>query len=102
MIRIFLTLAYFLHIIVLKIRMHKIMKNGSRMESYNNLKKIRNQKNMTQSELCNELKKYGCYVCRSTYSKYETGYRQIPSDILIFLSKCLKVSTDYILGISND
>lgn len=72
------------------------------MAMNNNLKKIRQENNLTKSELCAQLKEIGCYICRSTYSKYETGYRQIPSDILIFLSKCLKVSTDYILGISND
>ena len=67
----------------------------------NNLKEIRLQKNLTQTELCNELKKYGCYICRSTYSKYETGCRQIPDDILVHLALCLKTSTDCILGLTQ-
>ena len=64
----------------------------------NNLRKIRISKNLTQEMVCDGLKKHGCYVCRTTYSKYETGYRQIPSDVIICLSRYFEVSADCILG----
>lgn len=63
------------------------------------LKKIRLSNSMTQNDVCDELKKYGCYISRSTYSKYETGSRLLPCDILIVLTKCFNISADEILGI---
>lgn len=35
------------------------------------------------------------------YYRYETGLRDIPSDILIALCKYYHVSSDYILGLSD-
>lgn len=35
---------------------------------------------------------------QQVYSNYELGQRDIPTDILIKLSRFYKVSTDYILG----
>ena len=35
------------------------------------------------------------------YSRYERGLRDVPTDILIKLSKLYKTSTDYILGLTN-
>ena len=37
-----------------------------------------------------------------TYSNYELGQRDIPTDILIRLSRLYHVSVDYILGISDE
>lgn len=37
-----------------------------------------------------------------TISGYETGYAQPPIDILIKIADVLQVSTDYLLGRSND
>lgn len=62
-------------------------------------KKIRLSNNMTQNDVCEELKKYGYYICRSTYTKYETGSRPLPCDILVALTKCFNTSADEILGI---
>lgn len=36
------------------------------------------------------------------YSRYENGYRDIPTDVLIALADLYKTTTDYILGRSND
>lgn len=36
------------------------------------------------------------------YSRYERGIRDIPSDILIMLSKLYNTSVDYILGLTDD
>lgn len=35
------------------------------------------------------------------YFRYEKGTRDIPSDLLIALSKLYNVSTDYILGLKD-
>ena len=39
---------------------------------------------------------------QQVYSNYELGQRDIPTDILIKLSKRYNVSVDYILGITNN
>ena len=57
-----------------------------------------NDKNV-EINLKTELKKYGYYICRSTYTKYETGSRPLPCDILAALTKCFNTSADEILGI---
>lgn len=36
------------------------------------------------------------------YSRYERGLRDIPTDILIKLSKLYGTSTDYLLGLTNN
>jgi hypothetical protein len=35
------------------------------------------------------------------YCRYEKGFRDIPTDILISLSKLYNTSTDYILGLTD-
>lgn len=35
------------------------------------------------------------------YSRYENGYRDLPTDVLIALAKLYDTSTDYILGLTN-
>ena len=39
---------------------------------------------------------------QQVYSNYELGQRDIPTDVLIKLSKLYNVSVDYILGITNN
>jgi len=39
---------------------------------------------------------------QSQYSRYERGVRDIPTDVLIKLSKLYNTSTDYILGLTNE
>ena len=38
---------------------------------------------------------------QSQYSRYERGVRDIPTDVLIKLSKLYNTSTDYILGLTD-
>ena len=66
-----------------------------------NLKKIRLEKGYSQKKLCQELEKIGCGMDRTTYTRYETGSRELPCSVLIKLSECYGVSTDYILGIKK-
>ncbi len=41
-------------------------------------------------------------MSQTGYSKYETGENDIPTDILIKLSKYYDVSVDYILGVTDN
>ena len=62
-----------------------------------NLRKLREQNGYTQKEIAELLN-----CVQVTYSNYETGRRCIPIQSLIKLAKFYNVSTDYLLGISND
>ena len=67
----------------------------------NNLLELRKSEDMTQNDVCTELKKAGCYISRSTYSKYETGARALPCEILVELVKCFNTTANYILGLND-
>lgn len=67
-----------------------------------NLKKIRTHKGFSQEELSLELAKHGCFIKRSTYSKYETDDRNLPCDVLIKLSLVYELSADFILGLKKE
>lgn len=61
------------------------------------LKELRKENNYSQQEIANLLG-----IAQVTYSHYETGSRCIPIKSLIKLAKFYNVSTDYLLGISDD
>ena len=61
------------------------------------LKDIREDRDLTQKEVAQYL-----HVKQNSYSQYENGQRQLPIDILISLAKYYKVSTDYILCLTDD
>ncbi len=52
---------------------------------------------MTQKQVADYLK-----ITQQQYSLYENGKRTLPVDLLIELSKLYGLSTDYILGLSNE
>ena len=60
------------------------------------LRDLREDSDMTQSAVAEYL-----HIKQNTYSQYENGQRQIPIDFLIKLSKLYKVSTDYILELTD-
>ena len=60
------------------------------------LKDLREDSDLTQQAVANFLN-----IKQSTYSQYENEKRQIPIEALIKLAGYYKVSTDYILGISD-
>ena len=60
------------------------------------LRDLREDSDLTQQAVANFLN-----IKQSTYSQYENEKRQIPIEALIKLAKYYKVSTDYILGISD-
>ena len=60
------------------------------------LRDLREDSDLTQQAVADFLN-----IKQSTYSQYENEKRQIPIEALIKLAGFYKVSTDYILGISN-
>lgn len=64
---------------------------------YPRLKDLREDHDMSQQDVAVYLE-----MKQPQYSRYERGYRDIPTDILIKLAKLYNTSTDYILGLTND
>lgn len=64
---------------------------------YPRIRDLRQDKDISQKELARLLG-----MSQTGYSKYETGENDVPTDILIKLSKFHKTSTDYILGLTRN
>ena len=64
---------------------------------YRRIRDLREDNDKTQRELANVLN-----CSQQVYSNYELGQRDIPTDILIKLSRYYNVSVDYILGITDN
>lgn len=63
---------------------------------YQRIKDLREDRDLKQQDIANYLK---CsQVC---YSYYENGHRDIPTDVLIRLSKFYNTSVDYLLGLTD-
>ena len=60
------------------------------------LKDLREDSDITQTEIATYL-----HIKQNTYSQYENGQRQLPIDVLIQLAKFYRVSTDYILELTD-
>ena len=67
------------------------------MSHYRRIRELREDHDMTQRQLAALLR-----MPQSQYFRYEQGYRDIPTDILIALAVLYKTSTDYILGRTDD
>lgn len=63
---------------------------------YRRLRDLREDKDLKQRQLAEVL-----HVSQTTYSRYESGAIDIPSDALIKLADFYGVSTDYLLGRSD-
>ena len=64
---------------------------------YQRIRDLREDKDLKQRELAEILN-----CSQRVYSNYELGQRDIPTDVLIRLSRFYQVSTDYILGLTNN
>lgn len=64
---------------------------------YSRIKELREDNDLTQKEVADYLQ-----MKQPQYSRYETGQRDIPTDVLIRLAELYKTSVDYILGITDD
>ena len=63
---------------------------------YPRIRDLREDADLSQTKLAQQLG-----MSQTGYSKYETGENDIPTNILIKLSRIYNVSIDYMLGISN-
>lgn len=66
------------------------------MEFYR-FKDIREDKDLLQTDIAKVLK-----ITQCQYSLYENGIRSMPIEKLIILAKYYNVSTDYLLGLTNE
>ncbi len=63
------------------------------MAYYSRLRDLREDNDLKQKDIAKLL-----FITQQQYSLYEKGYRDIPTTALITLADFYKVSTDYILG----
>lgn len=66
------------------------------MIMYKRIRDLREDKDLSQKKLAEILN-----ISQSTYSRYESGYLDVPSEVLIALSLFYGVSVDYILGLTD-
>ena len=71
--------------------------NNISMEYLYKLRELRKQEKISQEDLAKELG-----ISQNTYSQYETGKRELPLNTLIDLANYYYVSTDYILGLTDN
>lgn len=64
---------------------------------YPRIKDLREDSDLSQQEVADYLQ-----MKQPQYSRYERGMRDIPTDVLIRLSRLYKTSTDYILGLTDN
>ncbi|MBO4216692.1 MAG: helix-turn-helix transcriptional regulator [Clostridia bacterium] len=64
---------------------------------YSNIRALREDRDLTQKYIAGVL-----HCSQQVYSNYELGQRDIPTDVLIKLSELYNVSTDFILGLTNN
>ena len=67
----------------------------------NNIRKIRESRNMTQDTLAAKLQLCGCDITRSAVAKIEVGQRHLYPDEIILIREILKTTFDGILDISE-
>ena len=66
------------------------------MAYYKRIRELREDYDLTQRQIAAILN-----ITQPQYFRYEQGYRDVPTDILITLADLYKTSTDYILGRTN-
>ena len=66
------------------------------MSYYRRIKDLREDSDYTQKYVSDYLG-----MKQPQYSRYENGYRDIPTDVLIALAKLYNTTTEYILAISD-
>ena len=67
------------------------------MAYYRRLRDLREDHDLTQRKIASILG-----LTQTQYFRYEQGYRDLPTDILIRLSNMYVTSTDYILGVTDN
>ncbi len=67
------------------------------MAYYRRVRELREDHDLTQREVAAQLR-----MSQPQYFRYEQGYRDLPTDILVALAKLYDTSADYILGLTDD
>ncbi len=67
------------------------------MGYYKRIRDLREDHDLTQRQVAERLG-----MSQPQYFRYEQGYRDIPTDILLALAELYQTSTDYILGRTDD
>lgn len=67
------------------------------MGYYKRIRELRDDPDLTQRQLAEIL-----HITQPQYFRYEQGYRDVPTDILIVLAKLYNTSIDYILGMTGN
>ena len=67
------------------------------MAHYKRIRDLREDHDLTQRQVAEYLG-----MPQPQYCRYEQGYRDIPTDILLALAELYQTSTDYILGRTDD
>ncbi len=67
------------------------------MAHYKRLRSLREDHNFTQKEIADML-----FTTQPQYYRYESGYRDLPCELVILLAKIYNVSIDYILDLSDE
>lgn len=64
---------------------------------YQHIRDLREDADLTQQQVAAVL-----HVSQTTYSRYESGALDIPSQTLVQLAKFYKTSVDYLLDLTQD
>ncbi len=63
---------------------------------YKRIRDMREDRDLTQTDIAKYLK-----CTQACYSNYESGARDLPTDVLISLAEFHHTSVDYLLGLTN-
>ena len=67
------------------------------MAYYRRIRDLREDHDLTQRAVADRLG-----MRQPQYFRYEQGYRDVPTDILIRLAEMYEVSVDYLLGLTDN
>lgn len=67
------------------------------MAFYRRIRELREDHDMTQTDVAVQLG-----MKQPQYFRYEQGYRDVPTDVLIKIADMFNTSVDYILGRTDD
>lgn len=67
------------------------------MSYYKRLRDLREDNDYTQHQVAEFLS-----MKQPQYNRYERGFRDVPSDVLVALAKLYNTSTDYLLNLTDE
>lgn len=73
------------------------MKNNKTNNIYQRVRDLREDMDYTQEQVAEILNLH-----RTQYRRYENAESPVPADFIVNIAKLYNVSTDYVLGLTND